>query len=390
MTGHARRIRRRGLPLAAIALLGLLLAACDEPEPVDDEPDDEVDAEQAEADYEVWALDQGTDVLHVLDPDGEVVDEVDLSDHVEVPHMVDFDESGQYAFVAATASGQTAVLRADDREVVAVLDTGPGSHMARPTPDGEAAWVSVIGDEALVEITADLDAEEFEVGRTVDIAAALEAEGVSGDFPSQGAVCHEYDAEGATAWVTLGPADGGVVEVDLAAAEVTRIHDRDELWANCGTLRTHDDRTVMLNYGDEGSGDLWRLDVEQGEVTDHVEVDGSDAHGLAFTPDGEELWQVNRVSDDGNVYDPDTLEVIDTFDFDGETPDIIWISPDGQRAWVTLRGPEPVSAAHVAEGRTSGVAVLDVPSRELIDVIELAPDSPESDFHGVWGRPLTG
>ena len=114
------------------------------------------------ANYEVWAIDQGTATVHVYNDRLEETAKLDLSSHgVRVPHMVDFTPDGAYALIAATASGNVSVIRAADRQVVAVLPTGPASHAATVRPDGRQAIVSVIGDPKverdgkLVEIRID-------------------------------------------------------------------------------------------------------------------------------------------------------------------------------------------------------------------------------------------
>jgi DNA-binding beta-propeller fold protein YncE len=65
---------------------------------------------------------------------------------IRVPHMIDFTPDGAYALIAATASGNVSVVRTADRQVVAVLATGPASHAATVRPDGRQAIVAVIGD----------------------------------------------------------------------------------------------------------------------------------------------------------------------------------------------------------------------------------------------------
>ena len=85
--------------------------------------------------------------MHVYNDHLEETAKLDLSSHgVRVPHMVDFTPGGAYALIAATASGNVSVIRAADRQVVAVLPTGPASHAATVRPDGRQAIVSVIGD----------------------------------------------------------------------------------------------------------------------------------------------------------------------------------------------------------------------------------------------------
>src|SRR5687767_10484457 len=97
--------------------------------------------------YEIWALDQGTNMVHVLNAKLEEVARLDMSAHgVRVPHMIDFTSDGAYAFIASTASGDVSVIRTADRAVVAVLKTGPGTHMAVVKPGDGAVIVDVIGD----------------------------------------------------------------------------------------------------------------------------------------------------------------------------------------------------------------------------------------------------
>ncbi|EMA31466.1 YncE family protein, partial [Halobiforma nitratireducens] len=145
--------------------------------------------------------------------------------------------------------------------------------------------------------------------------------------------------------------------------------------------------------------------------------EGIDAHGFWFTPDGEELWVLNRETNDGIVVDPDTNEVVEEIDAFGpdvsedpeqrDAPDIMWASPDGEYMFVTLRGPAPLSGdPHASTGVTPGISVLSVDDREIEDVIEphpidefeddhveLAQDPEEAgprvpDFHGIGVRPL--
>ena len=97
---------------------------------------------------------------------------------------------------------------------------------------------------------------------------------------------------------------------------------------------------------------------------------------------------VNRGTSDGIVIDAETLEVIDTIADTGKTPDILDFSPDSRYAFVTLRGPNPVSMPHMAEGETPGFSVIDVDTRELVQIIQPAEGNPDSDFHGIAVRPL--
>ncbi len=373
ITGEPNRIL---LPLLVVPALAL--AACG----AEDEPT-----------YEIWAADQGEgiDTVHVYDADLEEVAQVDLRGEVETPHMIDFDSGGRYAFIASTGSHNVAVVDAEAREVVAVLETGQTAHMAAVAPD-DSVWVANIGANSLTEIEADLDAGEFSVGREIAFAADplyLEAFGDLEDPP--GPVCHDYTADSAYAYVTFGPADGGLGVVDLEAGELVEAFDPGEVRANCGTALSADGATMFANWGapDQEEGQWYAFDTGSHELVHTAGSGGVDVHGVRLHPDGGELWQVNRGSDNGQVIDPETFEVVAELDFTGDTPDILDFSPDGERAFVSLRGPEPQSGdPHVATGSTPGFSVIDVAAREVVDTVQPRPDDDASDVHGIAVRVI--
>jgi len=378
------------------------------------------------ADHEVWMLDQGTDLIHVLDSrDGLDIERavtIDLrADNLRgagfevptgvttvVPHMIEFDSQHRYAFVAATAGRSTIVIDAQAKEVVAVLETGPASHMAAVTPDDSAVWVAVIGSGELVEIPLDLDAEEptFAIGRTVDVREVLEpfAEDRGWEFPGFQPVCHQFTPDSREAWVTLGPGwnTGGLFVLDLETAEVTAAWDPEVVRANCGVGVNREGTRVVANWsgqvgaGEDTEGEWYVFNAHTRQLLRTESSRGFDAHGVRFTPDGRHLWAVNRISDNGLVIDARSFRVIEEIDDVGDTPDILDFSPDGARVYVTQRGPVPRSGGvHAAAGDAPGIAVLDAATREVLEVI--TPDPVWSsdrallnDVHGVGVRPVGG
>ncbi len=377
-------------------------------------------------DHEVWMLDQGTDLIHVLDSrDGLDVDRsatIDLrADSLReagfevpdgvtsvVPHMIEFDSQDRYAFVAATAGRSTIVIDAQAKEVVAVLETGPASHMAAVTPDDSAVWVAVIGSGELVEIPLDLDADEpvFAIGRTVDVREVLEpfARQRGWEFPGFQPVCHQFTPDSREAWVTLGPGwnTGGLFVLDLEAAEVTAAWDPEVVRANCGVGVNRQGTRVVANWsgqvgaGEDTEGEWHVFNARTKQLLRTESARGFDAHGVRFAPDGRHLWAVNRISDDGLVIDARSFRIIEEIERVGDTPDILDFSPDGSRVYITQRGPVPRSGGvHAAAGDTPGIAVLDAATREVLEVI--APDPVRgsdgvlrNDVHGVGVRPVSG
>lgn len=403
--------------IALLAALALVATACgtDSADPAPDDPDDETtDPDDADGpddgaesgageDYEVWALDQGEDInqLIVYSPDLDVIDTVDLgeiaasdddSQLITTPHMVDFDSEGRYAFIASTNSGNVTVVRAADKEIVEIIPTAEGAHMAAVTPDDSAVWVANIAGGSFTEIEIDLDAETFELsGRELIIK---DDPAYDDDlFPTEfvGPVCHDYSPDGRYAWVTLGPGTGGLAVVDLETVEIAQIWPQDDVKANCGIHITSDGQTAYANWGvpTQDEGELYVFDAQELELLETIPTNGIDAHGVRLTPDESELWLVNRDSSNGIVLDTATNEISRelTDDNVGTVPDILDFSPDGDRAFITLRGPEPMSGAHATIGETPGVAVVDVASGDLIEVLEPNEGNDRSDFHGIAVRP---
>jgi DNA-binding beta-propeller fold protein YncE len=393
--------------------------------------------------HEIWMLDQGTDLIHVHD--GRTHREkatIDVSLAAleaagfqrgnpdpaapTMPHMIDFDSQYRYAFVAATSGASTIVIDARLKEVVAVLPTGPGSHMAVVVPDDSAAWTGVIGAEQMVEIPLDLDASDpsFEIGRVLsvpDLLAPIEAQNPDwrpfpapepdpGQFTyaSYSPVCHQYSPDSTEAWITLGPGwhQGALFVLDLDTGEVAAAWDPAEVHPNCGVAVTED--RALANWsgrvleGADTAGEWYVFDRSSKEhLRTHSaargNVAGLDAHGLRLSPDESQYWQVNRGSNDALVIDADS---IDAAEFTAhelpdavDAPDILDFAPDSSRVYISQRGPNPrTGAPHAAAGTTPGVRIIDTVTFESVGLIEpptVHGDAGQvlNDVHGVGVRP---
>ena len=347
--------------------------------------------------YEIWAMDQGTGTVHIFDASLNEVAKIDMSAHgVRVPHMIDFTPDYAYALIASTASGDVSVVRTADRKVMEVFKTGPATHAATVRPDGQQAIAAVIGDPKverdgkLVEIVIDPQAGTFKLGRTLVIAEDPVFQQHSSRFKDVGAVCQQYTADGKLAYVTVGPAigNGGLVVVDSERFALVAAYPPDELKVNCGTVRTVDGKHMFVNGGDHDVGHWYVLDAGTHKIVHQASSRGFDAHGVWPTPDGNEVWMVNRKTSNGIVIDAKTFAVLAEIADVGPTPDIVAMSPDSKFAFVTTRGPNPVSMPHIAKGTSPGLAVLGVPERKLLRLLEPAKGNEKSDFHGVGVRRL--
>jgi DNA-binding beta-propeller fold protein YncE len=389
------------------------------------------------APHEIWMLDQGTDLIHVLDERGDEIATIDVGasalaargfahepSGAVVPHMIDFDSQHRYAFVAATAGAATIVIDTEAKEVVEVLETGPGSHMAAVTPDDSAVWVAAIGARQMVEIEVDLDAEpvSFTVGARLDVPDLLEPiEAGNPDwqpvdptladpeqafaYASYSPVCHQYTVGGdgiIEAWVTLGPGwgGGGLFVLDIDTHVVTAAWNPAEVKANCGVGVSPDGEHVVANWsgevvpGADTEGEWYVFDAATKELLLTESARGLDAHGVRFSPDGKRLWAVNRNSDNALIIDTRTFKVVRDVEDVADTPDILDFSPDGRLVYISQRGPHPVSGAvHAAQGDQPGVAVVHAASGRTLRVFE--PDTVTdgegqvlNDIHGLGIRPI--
>jgi DNA-binding beta-propeller fold protein YncE len=352
---------------------------------------------QDAAKYEIWALDQGTQMLHIYSSGLQELDRVDLgAQGVRVPHMIDFTSDHAYAFIASTGSGDVTVIRTADREIVARIPTGPGTHMAAVKPDDSAVIAAVIGkadvprDGKLVEITIGPDGA-FTPGRELVIAEDMLFKEHEGQFKDVAAVCHEYSQDGRRAFVTLGPAleNGGLVVLDTESFKLTKLFPPDELRVNCGAALIGDGKHLLVNGGGAEAGHWYVIDTATQAVVHEGTSRGHDAHGVWATPDGREVWMVNRVTDDLIIIDPTTFEIVEHLkEGFGDTPDILAVSPDSRFAFISLRGPKPVSAPHLAKGTTPGFAVVDIAARRLVKTVQPNPENENSDFHGIGVRVI--
>ena len=400
--------------------------------------------------YEIWAADQGTNTLYVYrphkrgrgEPEFRLQDVVDLgAQGIATPHMISYSSDYQYALTANTGSGDVAVIHTPSKRVVDVIDTGPGSHFAGFTPDDEYIQVDVIGEGTIKRVDADLRHEEFEIVDEINVASEIEElvgdryDEFDEDDGELRPICHDYTADGYS-YHTLGPSyhNAGLAILDAETFELEAAFPPTEVPTNCGTIAHPERDRFYLTAGlpsDPDDDDLdgvgeWYvfdtevhrpIDTEGNTVGESRTIEpeaiardsgGVDAHGFWFAETDElELWLLNRETNDGIVVDPsddeatepddDTVERIEKFGPntevppDGDSPDIMWSSPDDEYMFVTLRGPNPLSGdPHAATGVNPGFSVLDIETRELVEVVQPDPENEDSDFHGIGVRPVDG
>lgn len=363
--------------------------------------------------YEVWAADQNTNVLYVLDPEGRVLRTVDgaaLGD-ARRPHMLYGVGGDEYVYSANSVSNSVSVLSKRDGQVKAVIGgVGKLPHAAQPHPkDPNRIYVMNIGPQAagadgtpdrgetITEIVRS-EGPKWEIKRFLD----LKAEPALADdarYPSRRPVCAGFSMDGRYMMATL--FNGGMAVVDLEQWKVVKGWDKSEIAQyGCGFASVPHERVAVtgptgselyVTAGDDKSSWLYVFDIArepQLMATHDLSKAGQDAHGVAIDRARKELWVVHRVSSNVTIHPLATIRQrdhrFDTIAFVGKTPDLVTISPDSRRAYITLRGPKPApTIPHSAVGETPGVAIVDVRRRKLLDVVKLG-DQQLADFHGIF------
>ena len=379
------------VPLLAALLVGLLASACGtyviQPEvPV------------STANYEVWAMDQTNNIIYIINPQLEVVETVDLSEAgLERTHWINFTSDFKYAWIASTVSGNTAVVRAEDRKVIATFDTGPASHAADIYPDDSGVLVSVIKTGELVEIVADHATETFSVGRTLKIAEDPLVKARADEFPSANPISSAFTRDGRYAYVTLGPAlaNGGLVILDLKTFTLVKAYSPEEVRVNLMSVLSPDGTKMFVTGGSRDAKSLFYVfDTATHEVIAKDATRGAEAHGMALAPGGSEIWITNRWTGNVGIISTEHNDFIERIPFVGEAPDLLVFSPDGVFAFILLRGGGPTDAGAMSgAGELPAVVVVAVETRQVVDILiqgELTDEGelPALDYHGIAIRQL--
>lgn len=294
---------------------------------------------------------------------------LDLNGRVSKPHMLFFTPNHRYALSANVGSGDVAVIRTSDRQMVDVIKTGAGAHAAVPSPSGGMAVVAHTTGRSLVELTWNEDRKSYDVGRRLDLASS--------------AICPAYTADGKAIYVTLG--GGGLVVVDAQTFEIIRSYGSDMVESNgCGPALSRDGSRIYANSGTTTGGSLYMFDTKTHQLLKTAPSGGPDPHGAAVLQKDGSLLTLNRLNDTATIHDPSSLAMTKTITV-GDAPDLIAQSVDRRKAYLTLRGPNPATGTHDLAGTTPGIQIIDLDTMQVTNTVQLDA-SAASDPHGIAVR----
>jgi YVTN family beta-propeller protein len=159
--------------------------------------------------------------------------------------------------------------------------------------------------------------------------------------------------DGRRAVVTLEQSDR-IAVVDVVDRKVLRTYPTGGREGHMVRLSPDGARAFVTSRGAEGTLSIITL---AGEAPPVVIPTGEGAEGLAVTPDGREVWVVNRIARSISIVDTRSLKVIQTID----------VLPDARRAEVSRSGRVLVPQGGTDAAPAQYLSLFDSKSRVLVN-----------------------
>ncbi len=370
--------------------------------------------------YEVWAIDQsnspgltyggtihiwnGHDLENLERAHAPGVERLDLGGAAAAlclaqtganpvrPHMIAVNASQTHAIVSFVASGHVLFIDAATRTPVACVRTSAGAggarqvHFAIPSPDETYLSVANQNGKLFERINTNYATNTFALDGTagINLRTCTTPNGLPCEYslrPDNAPICPIVDSTSRYTFVTL--RGGGLFVVDSQATpmQIVAEYDNTVVHGN-GCLGAEVPGKMYVDSGGGTAGNLFEADlyafplggfspanppnVPAPTVVFSEDVTDADAHGAALTKHQDYLWIADRGRNFLWVVDTATDQIVNRIPLSGDlsadpTPDLIAMSPNGSHAFMSLRGPNPLTAdPHVSTGTTPGVGVLKV------------------------------
>ncbi len=349
-------------------------------------------------DYEIWAIDQsnspgltfggtlyiygGKDLERGTHGAEAVPEKIDLAGAAAQlcfaktganpvrPHMIAMNASHSHAVVSFVASGHVLIMDARTRAPIDCIRTTPGAggarqvHFAIPSPDEAYIAVANQNGKLFERIDTNYETNTFTLNAAamINLATCTTPNGIAcqqvGIRPDNAPICPIIDATSQYVFVTLRGGGLFVVDAKQTPMQIVAEYDIDTVHPN-GCLGAQVGEKMYVDSGGGTASNLFGADIYAFPVT-------GDAHGATLTKHQRYLWVADRGRNFIWAIDTFTDEIVNTILLagpvsDDPTPDLLVTSPNGSHIFVSLRGPNPLTAdPHVSTGSTPGVGVIKV------------------------------
>jgi DNA-binding beta-propeller fold protein YncE len=297
-----------------------------------------------------------------------------------------------HAILTFVATGHVLFIEAASRTPVACIDAGAQAHAATPTPDLRYAIVANQNGKLLQRIATDYAGNSFtlEAGATLDLAACTTPNGAPCQDatlrPDNAPICPIVDSSSHFAFVTLRGGGLFVIDITVAPMAIVAEYDRDTVHPNgCGGIELAGQMYINAGGGTPANpleADLYAFSLRgysaspnpanhpgPKRIFSHDNRGFVDSHGAVPSKNGRYLWLADRAANKVVIVDVTKQRVANELSLAGQlsndpAPDLMDIAPAGNRVFVTLRGPNPLTAnvpgVDNAVGTTPGLAVIQV------------------------------
>jgi YVTN family beta-propeller protein len=369
--------------------------------------------------YEVWAIDQSNSTgltyggtLYIYDGKAlerhapkAVPERIDLSAGSAAlcftktganpvrPHMIAMNASQTHAIISFVASGHVLIMDAETRTPIECIRTSVGAggarqvHFAIPSPDESYIAVANQNGKLFERIDTDYATNTFTLNgaAVINLATCVTPNGLPCEDPAvrpdNAPICPIIEATSRYVFVTL--RGGGLFVVDAKATpmQIVAEYDINTVHPN-GCLGVQVDHKMYVDSGGGTASHLYGADIYAFPVSGFSPLnapntpaprvvvsdtaESADAHGATLTKHERYLWVADRGRNFLWVIDTKTDAVVNTIELAGAvsadpTPDLLATSPNGKYVFMSLRGPNPLTAdPHVSTGNTPGVGVIKV------------------------------
>jgi len=371
--------------------------------------------------YEVWAIDQsnsfgltyggtlyiynGKDLERGKQGAGAVPEKIDLAGTAAQlcfaktganpvrPHMMAMNASQSHAVISFVASGHVLIMDAATREPIDCIRTSIGDggarqvHFAIPSPDETYIAVANQNGKLFERIDTDYATNTFTLNPAamINLATCTTPNGVACQLvdirPDNAPICPIIDSTSQYVFVTLRGGGLFVVDAKQTPMQIVAEYDINTVHPN-GCLGAQVGGKMYVDSGGGTASHLYGADIYAFPVTGFSPLNPpntpapsvvlsdtsaeADSHGATLTKHQRYLWVADRGRNFIWVIDTDTDAVLNTIELAGSvsadpTPDLLVTSPNGSYIFMSLRGPNPLTAdPHVSTGSTPGVGVIKV------------------------------
>ena len=375
----------------------------------------------AETRYEVWGIDQSNSpgktfggTVHIYDGKDlgrghraaeAVPEKIDLGLGAAVlcldktganpvrPHMIAMNASQSHAIISFVASGHVLIMDAHTRTPIDCIRTSVGAggarqvHFAIPSPDESYIAVANQNGKLFERIDTNYATNSFVLNTqaVINLATCTTPNGIPCQDPDirpdNAPICPIIEATSRYVLVTLRGGGLFVVDATQTPMQIVAEYDIDTVHPN-GCLGAQVGDKMYVDSGGGTATHLFGADIYAFPVTGFSPLNPpnvpaprvvlsdtsaeADAHGATLTKHQRYLWVVDRGRNFIWVIDTQTDQLVNEIQLAGRisddpTPDLLATSPNGSHIFMSLRGPNPLTAdPHVSTGSTPGIGVIRV------------------------------